>query len=119
MSITIQVFDPAMCCPTGVCGPDVDPELTRIAADMHLLETKGFAVTRYNLGNDPAAFVENEAVQQALNTKGAEVLPITVVNDKIVLQNQYPSRAQLAEWTGLAEADLKAKPTSSIDISIN
>ena len=28
----LQVFDPPMCCSTGVCGPQVDPELPRFAA---------------------------------------------------------------------------------------
>jgi hypothetical protein len=34
MSVTIRVFDPAMCCSTGVCGPSIDPELTRFAGDV-------------------------------------------------------------------------------------
>ena len=28
----IEIFDPAMCCSTGVCGPSVNPELIRVAA---------------------------------------------------------------------------------------
>jgi len=30
----IQVLDPPRCCSTGVCGPNVDPELVRFAADL-------------------------------------------------------------------------------------
>ena len=26
----IEIFDPAMCCPTGLCGPNIDPEIKRI-----------------------------------------------------------------------------------------
>ncbi len=33
---TIEVFDPAMCCSTGVCGPQVDPDLARFAADLRV-----------------------------------------------------------------------------------
>ena len=33
MSVTIRVFDPAMCCSTGVCGPSVEPDLARFAAE--------------------------------------------------------------------------------------
>ena len=29
----IEVFDPAMCCSTGVCGTDVDQNLVTFAAD--------------------------------------------------------------------------------------
>ena len=27
----LEIFDPAMCCSTGVCGPSVDPELLRVS----------------------------------------------------------------------------------------
>ncbi|PLR78701.1 hypothetical protein CU633_03880 [Bacillus sp. V3-13] len=55
----LEVFDPAMCCPTGVCGPSVDPELTRIASALFLIEGKGFTVKRYNLASEPDAFIDN------------------------------------------------------------
>jgi hypothetical protein len=29
---TLEIFDPAMCCATGVCGVDVDPVPARIVA---------------------------------------------------------------------------------------
>lgn len=25
----IEIFDPAMCCPTGLCGTNINPELMR------------------------------------------------------------------------------------------
>ncbi len=49
----LQVFDPAMCCSTGVCGPSVDPTLPRFAADLEWLQSKGVQVERYNLARDP------------------------------------------------------------------
>jgi arsenite methyltransferase len=42
----IQVYDPAMCCSTGVCGPDVDPALVRFAADVKWLQERGVPVER-------------------------------------------------------------------------
>ena len=50
--IKVQVFDPAMCCSTGVCGPSVDPVLPRFAADLEWLKSKGVQVERYNLGTN-------------------------------------------------------------------
>ncbi|MBP6774755.1 MAG: arsenic metallochaperone ArsD family protein, partial [Gemmatimonadaceae bacterium] len=38
LSGTVAVFDPALCCPTGVCGPGVDPALLQIARDLRWLE---------------------------------------------------------------------------------
>ena len=29
----IEIFDPAMCCPTGLCGTNINPELMRIAVE--------------------------------------------------------------------------------------
>ena len=63
---TLQVFDPAMCCSTGVCGPDVDPKLVQFAADLDWLKTQAVIVQRYNLSQDPGAFVQNPIVKSAL-----------------------------------------------------
>lgn len=46
---SVKVFDPAMCCSTGVCGPTVDPEFARFAADPDWLAGQGVAVERFNL----------------------------------------------------------------------
>ena len=58
----LEVFDPAMCCPTGVCGVEVDPVLAQFAADLKWVEAHGVAVARYNLGQEPQAFAANPAV---------------------------------------------------------
>lgn len=41
MSSNIEIFEPAMCCSTGVCGPGVDKELLRITAFINQLEGEG------------------------------------------------------------------------------
>jgi hypothetical protein len=42
----IQVFDPALCCSTGVCGAEVDDTLVRFAADVEWLKRRGVAPSR-------------------------------------------------------------------------
>jgi hypothetical protein len=43
----VEVFDPPMCCSSGVCGPNVDPTLARLAADLHWLsEPLAFCFSR-------------------------------------------------------------------------
>ncbi|MCM3587413.1 arsenite efflux transporter metallochaperone ArsD [Mesobacillus maritimus] len=108
----VEIFDPALCCPTGVCGPSVDPELTRMASAVFLLEKKGHDITRYNLATDPAKFAENEAVNKVLHEKGPDALPMTVLNGEVVKTGAYPSNEQLASWFGVAEEDLKEKKAS-------
>ncbi len=108
----VEIFDPALCCPTGVCGPSVDPELTRMASAVFLLEKKGCNITRYNLASEPGKFAESEAVNKILHEKGPDALPITLLNGEVVKQGGYPTNTQLADWFGVAEENLKEKKSS-------
>lgn len=101
---TLQVFDPPMCCATGVCGPDVDPKLVQLAADLDWLKSQGVIVQRHNLTQNPAAFVENMAVQTALMEKGEAGLPMLLVNGRVQAAGRYPDRDELAAWFGLSAA---------------
>lgn len=96
----LQVYDPAMCCSTGVCGPSVDPVLPRFAADLEWLKSKGVQVERYNLAQDIAAFTMNAAVKESLNSEGTKCLPMVLVDGKITSKGEYPLREQLAALTG-------------------
>ena len=102
MSATVQVFDPAMCCSTGICGPSVDPQLIRFAADLEWLSGRGVSVERFNLAQQPKAFAESAAAKQALEAKGEAALPLILVDGKEKSSGTYPSREQLAEWAGIA-----------------
>jgi hypothetical protein len=112
MSTTIRVFDPAMCCSTGVCGPGVDPELARFASDVEWLQKQGVKVERFNLSQQPGAFAETVAVKQALE-RGTDVLPLVMVNDRIAVEGSYPSRETLAALAGVVVKKLAPAPTSS------
>jgi len=97
----VRVFDPAMCCSTGVCGPSVDPRLARFAADLDWLKAQGVSVERFNLAHQPAAFAEDQAVRSALEAKGEAGLPVVKVNGEIKSSGLYPSRDELAAWAGI------------------
>jgi alkylhydroperoxidase/carboxymuconolactone decarboxylase family protein YurZ len=97
--ISIEVFDPAMCCSTGVCGPDVDEALADFANDVKWLKTNGVDVQRFNLGQEPEAFKKNPQVLSKLQKGGSEVLPIIFVNGEIVSEGGYPDRESLIRWT--------------------
>ena len=102
MNATIQVFDPAMCCSTGVCGPSVDPALARFAADLTWLSEQGVSVERFNLSQQPQAFVAQPLVTKAIELQGESALPAVVVGGAIQSTGVYPSRAQLAAWASVA-----------------
>jgi len=95
----VQIFDKAMCCSTGVCGPQVDPVLPRFAADLDWLKSQGHAVTRFNLSQDPAEFASHEVVKKMLADDGVDCLPLVIVDDRVVSRSEYPSRENLALWT--------------------
>lgn len=94
----IEVYDPAMCCSTGVCGPDVVDAVADFAGDVKWLKSQGIDVRRYNLGQEPEAFKMNPLVISRLQKEGTECLPLLLINGEMVSEGGYPSRQQLAEW---------------------
>lgn len=97
----LSVFDPPMCCSTGVCGPSVDPVLPRFAADLDWLNRQGIDVERYNLAQQPAAFAANPVVTGALRELGNDCLPLVFVNGQVASRGRYPERAELSRFVGL------------------
>lgn len=106
----MEIFDPAMCCSTGVCGPSVDPELIRVASVVENLKKAGIEVKRHNLSSVPQDFVNNATVNQKLNSKGAAILPITVVDGKIVKEAGYPTNEEFANWLGVSMDTVQTLP---------
>jgi hypothetical protein len=106
----LDVFDPPMCCSTGVCGPSVDPLLAAFAADVDWLTSKGVSVSRYNLAQDPQAFVSHPLVKDMLQREGNACLPLLIVNGEVVGRGAYPRRQELARLIGLEASAATTKP---------
>ena len=87
----IQVYDPAMCCSTGICGTNIDPDLVNFAAMLAQLGTHGVKVERYNLGQQPMAFVENTSVKTLLEKDGPDALPLIFLEGQVYLKGRYPT----------------------------
>lgn len=109
---TLAVFDPAMCCASGVCGVEVDPVLAQFAADLKWVAEQGVAVSRHNLGQEPAAFAANPAVVKEMEA-GMERLPVILIDGQVVSTGLYPSRAQLAQKLGLKVSPGETAPAAS------
>lgn len=88
------IFDPAMCCPTGVCGPSVDKNLLRVVTVLNRLEKNGVKVERHNLTSNPKIFVDNKTINEMLLRDGIDVLPITLVDDEVVKTKEYPTNEE-------------------------
>jgi AhpD family alkylhydroperoxidase len=95
---TIQVFDPALCCSTGVCGVDVDQALVNFAADVDWAKQNGARIERFNLGQQPLAFAEKSTVKAFLERSGQEGLPLILVDGEVALAGRYPTRDELSSW---------------------
>lgn len=103
----VEVYDPALCCSTGVCGPSVDPALAAFAGDADWLAAQGVKVRRYNLAQEPGAFADREAVTTALHERGEGCLPLVFVDGELVAEGAYPFREALAKLLGIERtADL-------------
>jgi len=113
--VQIEVFDPAMCCSTGVCGPSVDPALARFAADLDNLAASGATVRRFNLGQEPLAFAQNDQVREILTAKGESGLPVVLTNGVIRSSGRFPTRDELAQWSGIAVASVSRETTTESD----
>lgn len=108
----IEIYEPAMCCSTGLCGVSVDPELLRISTVLNTLEKKGITIKRYNLTNAPMEFVNNKVVNDFIKQYGTEKLPLTVVDGKPALFGRYPGNELLAQWCDMTEDALGEQETS-------
>jgi hypothetical protein len=98
---TIRIYEPALCCDTGVCGVDVDQSLVEVTANVRSLQELGADIERHNLATDPTAFTSDETVRAFMHTVGSKGLPLTVVDGVTVATGTYPSRKQLLDLAGL------------------
>ncbi|MDF2923937.1 MAG: arsenic resistance operon repressor [Paenibacillaceae bacterium] len=115
----IEIYDPAMCCSTGVCGPSVDPKLIQIAADLENLKKQGVVVSRYNLSQEIDAFAANNTVKELLASHGTNVLPITIMNGEVLKLGEYPTKEELDSWTSADKlpASIQRTKIKSIEVT--
>jgi hypothetical protein len=93
-----------MCCATGVCGANVDPDLVAFAAMLAHLGNHGISIERYNLAKQPVAFVRNPVVKALLEKEGAEGLPLILWDGEVRLKGRYPTKAERPDWLRAARA---------------
>ncbi|MFD1471019.1 arsenite efflux transporter metallochaperone ArsD [Companilactobacillus mishanensis] len=105
----VEVFEHALCCSTGVCGPSVKPELITITlVSNKLKDNPDIEFNRYNLNTDTEEFVKNPKVIEAMHKKDkSDKLPITLVDDEIVKTGSYPTVKEYEEYTGVSLTNIK------------
>lgn len=104
-NVTIELFDPPMCCPGGMCGPAIDPALLDITeAVLKLKNRHGVIVHRYLLQQQGQKFMQNAQVKNLLQEHGTDILPVTAVNGEVVKSAEFPTYEELAEYAGISES---------------
>ena len=106
----VGIYDPAMCCPTGPCGPNLDPVLVKHKRCAARIEKTGSSVERLNIAQEPKAFMANKTVSELIHKNGRKILPITLVNGEVFLTEEYPTYETLCEVLG--DRSAKRKQTS-------
>jgi hypothetical protein len=115
----IEIYDPAMCCSSGVCGPSVSPGLVRIQETLRQIQKQApeVQIMRYGLSTDPKAFVSNATVAELLKSEGPECLPLVFVGGELISKGSYASDSMLQEILGESgielELGVKMKKSSS------
>lgn len=93
----LTLYEEAMCCSTGVCGPDPDDELVEVSAALDQLEEEfDVDVSRANMQHNIEQFLETQQIAELVEEHGPSILPITVVDDEIVAKEAYLSYDELA-----------------------
>jgi len=106
---SVKIYDPTLCCPTGLCGVNINPELMRIAVVLETLKRKGIIIERYNLRDNPQEYVISKTINDFLMKEGAEKLPVVTVDGEIAIASAYPTNKQIAEWLEISEEELTVK----------
>ena len=91
----VEIFDPPMCCPTGLCGPVLDQTLLDVSEMIFALQSKGIVVKRYQMGSDPNAFLNNERVMRLIRESQMSALPIIVADGNVIRSGSYPSLVEV------------------------
>lgn len=102
----MTIYEPALCCETGICGVGVDSELLRISAVLNALKNNGVVVKRYNLNMAPMEFIQNQVINKYLNDKGVEGLPAVMLDGEIIIVGRYPSNEEIISLLEIPESFL-------------
>jgi len=114
---SLTIFDPAMCCSTGICGAEIDQKLVDFAGDLDWLKSLGVEVKRINLSQEPALFAENKLVKSVLEKSGVEGLPVIIAGAVLKSSGKYPARDRLAEMAGLSAERIAAGAKNDVKTS--
>ncbi len=103
----IAIYDPPLCCSSGLCGPTLDPVLVKMNDAVMALKKQGIEVERYNLAQQPKSFMDNKQIAELLHKNGKKILPVTLVNTEVFKTGEYPSYEDLCKALGIEPQEFR------------
>jgi Arsenical resistance operon protein ArsD len=103
----VAIYDPPLCCSSGLCGPALDPALVKMNDAVMALKKLGVEVERFNLAQQPKAFMDNRKIAELLHKNGKKSLPVTLVNDEVFKIGEYPSYEDLCKALGIEPQEFR------------
>ncbi len=103
----IAIYDPPLCCSSGLCGPTLDPVLLKMNDAVMALKKQGIEVERYNLAQQPKSFMDNKQIAELLHKNGKKILPVTLVNTEVFKTGEYPSYEDLCKALGIEPQEFR------------
>jgi len=108
------IYESAMCCSSGVCGPSPDKSLIELQDTIDKIKKMGCEVERYSITQSPKKFRENPAIIKLIQEQQIKALPVTTYNGKVMKAGSYPCIAELQKWLGDGDADPAALAEAKI-----
>ena len=103
----VDIYDPPMCCSSGLCGPALDPVLVKMNDAVLALKKQGVEVERFNLSQQIKEVMSNKTVAELIKQNGSRILPVTFVNNEVFRTGEYPSYEDLCGALGIAPLEHK------------
>ncbi len=91
----LEIFEPSLCCESGVCGPEPDKVLIELQNTIQLLKKAGVETKRYAINQAPIMFVQNAVVKEFVKANGPGKLPIVLLDNQIIKTGGYPTIDEL------------------------
>ena len=98
----IQIFESAR----SDAGRNSQKRLMAMAEIARAVE-QGIDIEHYEFASDAAEFLRDAQVKAYIDTEGADALPLVLVDGKQTLAGRYPTRADLARWSGLSIVEVR------------
>jgi hypothetical protein len=99
-NMELTIYEGAMCCATGVCGPEPDRELIEFNETLKRLANEysgNLKIMRASLVFNSLMFFANPEIARLVKENGPGILPITTLNGSIVARQKYMTYNEIKE----------------------